>query len=157
MTTTNNGDTLTPKMAAFASLIASGKSQVDAYCEAYNVGLNGSRAAARNEASKVALKPKVAARIQALKENRATVQADQENLSQQWLLDRLKSEAIDLDNAPSVRVRALEILAKSQGLLTNDAVNVTVESRSASDIEKDLRERLNSLLGVTDIALVRDT
>tara|TARA_R110000751_G_scaffold45074_3_gene102606 strand:- start:130 stop:603 length:474 start_codon:yes stop_codon:yes gene_type:complete len=156
MTTTNNGDALTPKMAAFASLVASGKSQVDAYCEAYSVGLNGSRAAARNEASKVALKPKVQARIQHLREGRKTVQADQETLSQQWLLDRLKAESVDLDNAPSVRVRALEILCKSQGLLSSDSVSVTVEARSASEIERDLKERLNSLLGVTDIALVRD-
>jgi hypothetical protein len=154
MTTAYDGSTLTPKMAAFASLIASGKSQVDAYTEAYNVGLNGSRAAARNEASKVALKPKVQARIKDLKENRKSIQEDQENLSQQWLLARLKTEAIDLDNAPSVRVRALEILCKSQGLLTSDAVSVTVEARSASDIERDLKERLNALLGVTDITLV---
>ena len=154
MTTTNNGSALTPKMAAFASLVASGKSQVDAYCEAYNVGSNGSRAAARNEASVVARKPKVQARIQALKENRTTIQADQETLSQQWLLDRLKAEAVDLDNAPSVRVRALEILAKSLGLLSSDSVNVTVEARSSSEIERDLQERLNSLLGGTDIALV---
>jgi hypothetical protein len=141
-------------MAAFASLIASGKSQVDAYCEAYNVGLNGSRAAARNEASKVALKPKVQARIQALKENRKTVQTDQEALTKTWILDKLRGEAIDLDNAPSVRVRALEIIAKSAGLFS-DAASVTVEARSASDIEKDLRERLNSLLGVADITLVK--
>ncbi len=153
MTTASNGDTLTPKMAAFASLIASGKSQVDAYCEAYNVGLNGSRAVARNEASVVARKPKVQARIRALKENRKTVQADQEALSKAWILDKLRAEAIDLDNAPSVRVRALEIIAKSAGLFS-DAASVTVDARSSSDIERDLKERLNSLLGATDIALM---
>ena len=155
MTTTNHSSTLTKKMGAYCSLIAAGRSQVDAYIEAYDVKPGGSRAAARNEASRVALKPKVQARIKHLREGRATVQADQETLSQQWLLDRLKAESVDLDNAPSVRVRALEILCKSQGLLSSDSVSVTVEARSSSEIERDLKERLNSLLGVTDIALVK--
>jgi len=154
MTITNHSGTLTPKMAAYASLIASGRSQVDAYIEAYDVAPGGSRAAARNEASKVALKPKVQARIQHLREGRATVQADQEALSHQWILNTLRAEAVNSDNAPSVRVRALEIIAKSQGLFS-DASTVTVEARSSSEIERDLKERLNSLLGVTDIALVK--
>ena len=154
MTTTNSGDTLTPKMAAYASLVAAGRSQVDAYIEAYDVAPGGSRAAARNEASKVALKPKVQARIKHLREGRATVQADQEALSHQWILSKLKAEAISEDCPPSVRVRALEILAKSQGLFS-DAANVTVEARSSSEIERDLKERLNALLGDTDIALVK--
>jgi len=154
MTITNHSSTLTPKMAAYASLIASGRSQVDAYIEAYDVAPGGSRAAARNEASKVALKPKVQARIQHLREGRATVQADQEALSHQWILNTLRAEAVNSDNAPSVRVRALEIIAKSQGLFS-DASTVTVEARSSSEIERDLKERLNSLLGVTDIALVK--
>jgi hypothetical protein len=153
MTTTNHGSTLTPKQAAYASLVAAGRSQVDAYVEAYDVASGGSRAAARNEASKVALKPKVQARIQHLREGRATVQADQEALSKAWILDKLRAEAIDLDNAPSVRVRALEIIAKSAGLFS-DAASVTVDARSSSDIERDLKERLNSLLGATDIALM---
>jgi hypothetical protein len=153
MTDIHHGDALTPKMAAYASLIASGRSQVDAYCEAYDVAPGGSRAAARNEASKVALKPKVQARIKHLREGRKSVQADQEALSHQWILAKLRAEAIDTDNAPSVRVRALEIIAKSQGLFS-DASTVTVEARSSSEIERDLKKRLNALLGDTDIALV---
>jgi|TARA_R110000764_G_scaffold55308_1_gene120789 hypothetical protein len=153
MTTTNSGDTLTPKMAAFSSLVASGRSQVDAYIEAYSVTPGGSRNAARNEASKLALKPKVQARIKHLREGRKSVQADQEALSHQWILDNLRAEAVNTANAPSVRVRALEIIAKSQGLFS-DASSVTVEARSSSEIERDLKERLNSLLGTTDIALV---
>ena len=154
MTTTSHGSTLTPKQAAYASLVAAGRSQVDAYIEAYDVASGGSRAAARNEASKVALKPKVQARIKHLREGRATIRADQEALSHQWILDNLRAEAVNTDNAPSVRVRALEIIAKSQGLFS-DASSVTVEARSSSEIERDLKERLNSLLGDTDIALVK--
>ena len=153
MNTKDSGSTLTPKMAAYASLVAAGRSQVDAYCEAYDVAPGGSRAAARNEASKVALKPKVQARIKHLREGRKSVQAAQEALSHLWILQKLRAEAIDRDNAPSVRVRALEIIAKSQGLFS-DAANVTVEARSSSEIERDLKERLNALLGATDIALV---
>ena len=154
MTTTSHGSTLTPKQAAYASLVAAGRSQVDAYVAAYDVAPGGSRAAARNEASKVALKPKVQARIKHLREGRATIRADQEALSHQWILDNLRAEAVNTDNAPSVRVRALEIIAKSQGLFS-DASSVTVEARSSSEIERDLKERLNSLLGDTDIALVK--
>jgi len=153
MTDINSGGTLTPKMAAYASLVAAGRSQVDAYIEAYDVAPGGSRAAARNEASKVALKPKVQARIKHLREGRKSVQADQEALSHQWILAKLRAEAIDADNAPSVRVRALEIIAKSQGLFS-DAASVHVDARSSSEIEQDLKKRLNALLGVTDIALV---
>jgi len=153
MTTTSHGSTLTAKQAAYSSLVAAGRSQVDAYIEAYDVAPGGSRAAARNEASKLALKPKVQARIKHLREGRKSVQADQEALSHQWILDNLRAEAVNTDNAPSVRVRALEIIAKSQGLFS-DASSVTVEARSSSEIERDLKERLNALLGDTDIALV---
>jgi len=153
MTTTNSGSTLTPKMAAFASLIAAGRSQVDAYIEAYDVAPGGSRNAARNEASKLALKPKIKDRIKHLREGRATIQADQQALSQAFILDRLRQEALDENNAASVRVRSLEIIAKSLSMFS-DASSVTVEARSSSEIERDLKERLNSLLGTTDIALV---
>ena len=123
-----NGRTLTPKQAVFANLVAKGETYTDAYVIAYDH--NGStRQVAQNE--------------------------DQDALSKEWIISKLKAEASAEDNASSVRVRALEILAKTEKLFS-DSTTVTVEHRTSDEIEKELKEKLESILGTkdSDITLV---
>jgi phage terminase small subunit len=148
------GGTLTPKQAVFASLVAKGETYTEAYVKAYDH--NGStRQVAQNEGSKMMKKPHIKTRVQELKEQKITARKDQDALSKEWIISKLKAEASDEDNASSVRVRALEILAKTEKLFS-DSTTVTVEHRSSDEIEKELKEKLESILGTkdSDITLV---
>lgn len=149
-----NGRTLTPKQAVFASLVAKGETYTEAYIKAYDH--NGStRQVAQNEGSKMMKKPHIKSRVQELKEQKITARKDQEALSKEWIISKLKAEASDDDNASSVRVRALEILAKTEKLFS-DNTTVTVEHRTSAEIESELKEKLESILGTgdSDITLV---
>tara|TARA_R110000850_G_scaffold28991_3_gene80281 strand:- start:172 stop:633 length:462 start_codon:yes stop_codon:yes gene_type:complete len=152
---TKQGDTLTPKQGAFASAVARGSKLVDAYRLAYDSGENASPQSLRNEASRLNKLPKIQARIADLKANKRTAVKDQEALSSQWILSRLRAECLNEENPPSTRVRALEILAKSEGLFS-DAQSVSVDVRSSETIEAELKSRLEKLMGnASDIALVK--
>jgi hypothetical protein len=151
----NTPDTLTPKQAAFASAVARGSKLVDAYRLAYDSGEDASPQSLRNEASRLNKLPKIQARIADLRAHKKSATKDQESLSEQWILSKLRAEAIDQDNPPSVRVRSLEILAKSEGLFS-DSQSVSVDVRSSEEIQKELTQRLEKLVGATsDIALVK--
>ena len=146
-----NGRTLTPKQAVFANLVAKGETYTDAYVIAYDH--NGStRQVAQNEGSKMMKKPHIKTRVQELKEQKITAIKDQDALSKEWIISKLKAEASAED---SVRVRALEILAKTEKLFS-DSTTVTVEHRTSDEIEKELKEKLESILGTkdSDITLV---
>jgi hypothetical protein len=87
---------------------------------------------------------KVKNRVSELKEQKQKARETHKEISKDWILDKLRTEASDEENNPSVRVRALEILAKTEKLF-DDSTNVTVVHRSAEDVEKELRARLEDL------------
>lgn len=87
---------------------------------------------------------KIRGRVTEIKEQKLKARETHKEISKDWILDKLRAEASDDDNNPSVRVRALEILAKTEKLF-DDSTNVTVVHRSAEDVEKELRERLEGL------------
>ena len=58
----------------------------------------------------------------------------------------MKEEADSSTNAASVRVRALEILAKTENLFS-DSTTVTVQHRSSEEVEKELKKKLEDLFG----------
>lgn len=152
---TSTGSALTPKQAAFASAVARGSTLVAAYRLAYDSGEDASQQSLRNEASRLNKLPKIQARIEDLKAHKKSVAKDQEMLSAQWILSRLRAECLNEDNPPSTRVRALEILAKSEGLFS-DSQSVSVDVRSSEAIEADLKSRLEKLMaGSGDITLVK--
>lgn len=145
------GDTLTPKQSAFAGLVARGVSQVEAYLRSYSTK-NTSRPVASQEAKRLMKIPKVAAAIAGLKANSKLARLTQQTLNKDWIIDRLQTEATETDNSASVRVRALEILAKSHGLFS-DSTTVTVEARSSEEVARDLKAKLDDLLSETDGAI----
>lgn len=139
------GESLSPKQAAFCQFVAGGSKQTDAYISAYNVQ-KMSRPAASTEASKLMKIPKVKDRVDALKADSVIARRAQDKLTAEWIVQKLRQEASDTNNNSSTRVRALEILAKTEGLFSDNST-VIVDNRSVEDIELALRTRLGELFG----------
>ena len=151
----SKGLPLTPKQAAFVDLVVSGDNQTQAYKKAYN-WQGSSKKALGIEASRLMKQPHVKARYNQLKTNTATIKKSQQKLTKEWIISKLKEEADDSSNNASTRVRALEILAKTENLFS-DSTTVTVQHRSSEEIEKELKQKLEDLFGVGggDITLVK--
>jgi hypothetical protein len=133
---------LTPKQSAFAGFVASGLSYSDAYKKAYET--KGKDATVNVLASRLAKKNHVRQAIDDLKADKKEAKLTHEKLNAKWILERLKSEAMDDSNPPSTRVRALELLGKSEGVF-DESSTVVVEHRNPDEIEKELRDRLSGL------------
>ena len=135
------GTTLTTKQSAFCAFVARGDTQTDAYIKAYETS-GSNRKSASNEATKLCKMDKIKHRIQELKEENSVGRKEQDKLSKAWIIDSLRAEASDESNAPSVRVRALEILAKTEKLF-DDSTSVNIVHRSSDEIYKELQEALS--------------
>jgi len=135
--------TLTAKQSAFCAFVAEGDNQTDAYIKSHDVKKQ-SRRASSTEGSKLMKMEKVKNRVRELKEQKLKARETHREISKDWILDKLRAEASDDDNNASVRVRALEILAKTEKLF-DDSTNVTVVHRSAEEVERELQARLQDL------------
>ena len=136
---------LTGKQEAFAKLVASGSMLSDAYRECYSAD-NMKSSTLWSEACRLAQNPKVSARI---KDIQADMEADRrtvERRREEWVLKRLSEEADQADNASS-RIRALELVGKTVGMFTDRIEQAETTDRSASEIEKELKARLDRLIG----------
>jgi len=136
---------LTGKQEAFAKLVASGSMLSDAYRECYSAD-NMKSSTLWSEACRLAQNPKVSARI---KDIQADMEADRRTIEArraEWILKRLTEEADQADNASS-RIRALELLGKSLSvsMFTDRVEQADTTERSASDIERELRAKLDRL------------
>ena len=131
---------LTPKQSAFAGFVASGLSYSDAYKKAYET--KGKDATVNVLASRLAKKDHVRQAIDDLKADKKEAKRTHEKLNAKWILERLKSEAMDDSNPPSTRVRALELLGKSEGVF-EESSTVVVEHRNPEDIQKELQDKLS--------------
>tara|TARA_R100000656_G_scaffold69870_1_gene52485 strand:+ start:270 stop:707 length:438 start_codon:yes stop_codon:yes gene_type:complete len=139
----NHSTTLTAKQSAFCAFIVEGDNQTDAYIKSHDVKKQSRRASA-NEGSKLMRMEKVRSRVSELKEQKQKAKETHRKIYKDWILDKLRTEASDEENNASVRVRALEILAKTEKLF-DDSTNVTVVHRSAEEVEKELQARLQDL------------
>ena len=90
----------------------------------YLSDLNATKAAERAgykhpnvQGSQLLAMPIVSEHIQSELENRS----ERLRVNSDWVVMRLEAEAIDLNNAASVRVKALELLGKHLGLFSCDA------------------------------------
>jgi len=131
---------LTPKQSVFASLVARGQNQTDAYRHAYDAE-RMKESSIRTESSREASKPHVAEAIANLKRNHRPTQRHVEELRADWVLTRLQEEAISEANPASSRVRALEVLGRSLGLFDGGQPE-KVELRSSEEITEDLMKML---------------
>ena len=133
--------TLTPKQSAFAGFVASGDPYVVAYRKAYNT-LSAGKSVAVN-ASRLAKLPHVLEYIEKLKEKDRRTQNHHARITKEWVLEKLQAEAIAEKNPASVRVRALELIGKNQGMFTEGEEGEA--KRTAGEIEDELSRRLAGL------------
>jgi len=131
---------LTPKQSAFAGFVAEGNNYSDAYRKAYN-SKNMTDRSISIEGYKLMKKEHIKLQVDLLRADNRTATKAHEHSKQTWILERLKEEALDIDNPASTRVRALELLGKGAGLF-DSTQTVVVENRTASQIEAELAEKL---------------
>jgi len=142
----SNRPTITPKQTAFATFVALGDNNTEAYRKAYDTS-KMSEQVIRNSAYKLAKNEKVKSAIESLKvESKATAEAH-EKLTNDWIVERLQDEARNGKNPAASRIRALELLGKTGGLF-DESTHVTFEHRSPEDVEKELMEKLSSLVSI---------
>ena len=135
-------EAVTPKQARFCELVAGGMSKSESYRNAYDANGMGDRSV-RTEAHRLGLKPHIAEAIERLEEEDSAIRHSTDRLRNDWILQRLQDEASNFKNPASTRVRALEVLARTQGLFT-DVKHVQIE-RSAEEIEEELLQKLGAL------------
>ena len=138
-------DRLTAKQEAFAQLVAKGSMLVEAYREAGYMP-NGSDKTQWEAASRLMANSKVLARVKQLQadmeEDRRTIERRRE----EYVLKRLQEEAEQADT-DGARVRALELMGKTIGMFTDRVETDDKTERQAADIEAELRQKLERLLG----------
>lgn len=144
---------LTPKQARFARLVASGTGQVDAYRDAYDT--QGTPNSQRVSASRLANHPNVARQIGANTAEIQRVTARTARSRSGWIIQRLISEAEDLENTGAIRVKALEVLGKASGLFSGEADRAERrKSSTEAELQAELEARLAEFLpgiGVLDV------
>lgn len=136
---------LTEKQEAFAQGLAEGLTNTEAYRRAYETeGMQSGTI--HNEACKLAMHPKVAARLNALlEEKRARNSMLSEKQSDRvWRNVWRLAEGHEVP--PAVQQSALALAAKMAGMLT-DKVEVKNETVDSKSIEAELLQRLQRLTG----------
>ena len=135
-------EAVTPKQARFCELVAGGMSKSESYRNAYHANGMGDRSV-RTEAHRLSHIPHIAEAIERLEEEDSAIRHSTDRLRNDWILQRLQDEAIRPKNPAGARVRALEILARTQGMFT-DIKHVQIH-RSPAEIEEELLQRLSAL------------
>lgn len=130
---------LTAKQEQFARSIHEGKTQTDAYREAYDAS-SMQDATVWTEASKLMRRPQVATRVEALKAEADAVRRVLLLDREETILARLEHEALTA-KTDSARIRALELLGRHVGMFA-ERVEVARVERTAAQIEADLKARL---------------
>ena len=139
-------DRLTEKQEAFCQLVAKGKMLAEAYREAGYMP-NGSDKTQWEAASRLmSSNSKVIARVKALQADMEQDRRTIERRREEWVLKRLTQEA-DQAETDGARIRAIELVGRTIGMFTDRIEQTDDAERSASDIEADLRKRLDRLMG----------
>jgi len=138
--------TITPKQTAFASFVASGDNNTEAYRKAYDTS-KMSEQVIRNSAFKLSKNEKVRVSIKSLKEDTQKERQARQKLNGDWIIEQLQDEASNDKNPAASRIRALELLGKKMGFF-EDSTLVTVKNQSPEEIEKELMEKLGAILSI---------
>lgn len=135
---------LTAKQEKFATGLADGLSNADSYRAAYDA-TGMAAATVHNEASKLALRPDIAKRVDELlaekrqRNSMLSVKQEQRIWANVWRL-------VEGDAPPAVQQSALALAAKMAGMLT-DKVEVKNDIADSKSIEAELLQRLQKLTG----------
>jgi len=136
-------DGLTAKQEAFAQEVAKGSTLADAYRKAYNTE-KMKPSSVWNNASQLMQRTQVAHRVEAIQQAMEQSSLHDTARLKRLVLERLHVEATNEDNSDASRVRSLELLGKTVAMFS-DRVEQVETSRSASEIEQELLNRLAEL------------
>ena len=136
-------DGLTAKQEAFAQEVAKGSTLADAYRSAYDAERMKDSSVWTN-ASQLMSDTKVAQRVKAIQDAMEQSALHDQARLRRLVLERLHVEATKEENSDASRVRSLELLGKTVAMFS-DRVEQVESSRSASEIEQELINRLAEL------------
>tara|TARA_R110002020_G_scaffold210959_2_gene417192 strand:- start:117 stop:578 length:462 start_codon:yes stop_codon:yes gene_type:complete len=139
-------DKLTGKQRRFCELVASGKTQADAYREAYDS--NGCSQTVRNSASKLMKQEYIKSTVDSIIKRKSDLNIARHVSSQDLVTRTLRDHITGTIDLEPTQVQSLSILAKTSGMYTTRIEDVT--ERSSDDIATDLKRKLLQLSLITD-------
>ena len=134
-------DKLTGKQRRFCELVASGKTQADAYREAYDS--NGSSQTVRNSAFKLMKIDYIKSTVDSIIKRKSDLNIARHVSSQDLVTKTLRDHITGTIDLEPTQVQSLSILAKTSGMYTTRIEDVT--ERSSDDIATDLKRKLSQL------------
>lgn len=148
---------LTDMQKDYVLLVSVGVGSNDAYMRAYNRGPDTRPDTNRTSAVKLAGTTAIKAALEVIRKGSVLVgliDSSAPMMTRQWVLDRLAVEADDANkkNSGSVRVRALELIGRSQGMFED--VQVIKDDRP-TDMD-EARQAFTKLLARVAPALLGD-
>ena len=141
---------LTATQENFARLVAGGENLTEAYRQSYDAA-GMADATVWKKAWETSRLGKVSAMIEAERARQMDTELHDAERARAWALERLKLEATRAETDGS-RVRAIELVMRHHGLLTDRLAVQDVTERSAAEIRAALEARLADRLGVTIVA-----
>lgn len=138
---------LTAKQEGFARAVAGGANLTEAYRASYDCS-GMADATVWRHAWEASRHGKVAAMIDQERARQQDTELHDSERARAWALERLKLEATKAETDGS-RVRAIELVMRHHGLLTDKVITQDITERSAAEIRLALEARLVERLGVT--------
>ena len=136
---------LTSKQEAFLSGLIRGKSQYEAYRNAYDAS-GMKRSAIDNEAWRLAGHPEISRRLQAHHASVERAASASAGSRRRLVLERLEHEAMNAES-DAARVRALELLGKTYDVgLFIERIETDNSDRSPDELRQELTRKLQDLL-----------
>ena len=134
-------DKLTGKQRRFCELVASGKTQADAYREAYDS--NGCSQTVRNSASKLMKQEYIKSTVDSIIKRKSDLNIARTVSSQELVTRTLRDHITGTIDLEPTQVQSLSILAKTSGMYVLRHEDIT--ERSSDDIANDLKRKLSQL------------
>ena len=144
LTGTGKKSTLTTKQKAFAHQVAMGETKAGAYRKAYNS--KGTARTAGNNGSKLAAHTGIALEVEAIQAALEATKYQNANQIKALVVHQLTQHALNEDNPPAQRIRALELLGKTHevGLFVERKETLVISS--SGDIKAKLLDQLKSFI-----------
>ena len=138
-----NEKRITPKMKAFASLIAHGNSPRDAYRKAYDVRAETSEATVVAGANKLMRDSRITGLMEPIWEAVKQNVIDDAIATRRYVLEQLHQHAADDNVRTSDRLKSLELMGKAIGMFV-DKSEAKVEQVDPEQLKRELDSHLKA-------------
>ena len=139
---------LTPQQHVFVQGILNGKTQIQAYRDAYNVRTENDSTIAVS-ANRLMKNPKITALLGSFEESLKEKIIEDAVRTRRFVMERLHDRVTNA-KTESVELKALELMGKAVGMFT-DRVEQTVEQINPEKLKEELKAHLTLLETVTPI------